>query len=86
MAGALVTTSIAAIIFFLLISKTMGWEFYNSANNAFWSGSDSMGGVWPYPVTLATFFISPWLQFIVILLMSLWFFGWVGTVFLTASA
>jgi len=85
MAGALVTTSIAAIIFFLLISKTMGWDFYNSANNAFWSGTDSMGGVWPYPVTLATFFISPWLQFIVILLMSLWFFGWVGTVFLTAS-
>jgi amino acid transporter len=34
---------------------------------------------------LATFFVSPWLQFIVILLMSLWFFGWVGTVFLTAS-
>ena len=32
-----------------------------------------------------TFFVSPWLQFIVILLMSLWFFGWVGTVFLTAS-
>src|SRR3954449_6454038 len=85
MAGALITTSIAAVIFFLLISKTMGWDFYNSANNAFWSGSDSMGGVWPYPVTLATFFISPWLQFIVILLMSLWFFGWVGTVFLTAS-
>jgi APA family basic amino acid/polyamine antiporter len=80
MAGALVTTSIAAIIFFLLISKTMGWDFYNSANNAFWSGTDSMGGVWPYPVTLATFFVSPWLQF-----MSLWFFGWVGTVFLTAS-
>ena len=85
MAGALVTTSIAAVIFFLLISKTMGWDFYNSANNAFWSGTDSMGGVWPYPVTMATFFVSPWLQFIVILLMSLWFFGWVGTVFLTAS-
>jgi len=85
MAGALVTTSIAAIIFFLLISKTMGWDFYNSANNAFWSGTDSMGGVWPYPVTLATFFVSPWLQFIVIVLMSLWFFGWVGTVFLSST-
>jgi basic amino acid/polyamine antiporter, APA family len=85
MAGALIVTSLLAIVFFLLIAKTMGWDFYNSANNAFWSGTDSMGGVWPYPVTLATFFISPWLQFIVILLMSLWFFGWVGTVFLTAS-
>jgi amino acid transporter len=63
----------------------MGWNFYNSANNAWWGGTDQMGGVWPYPVTLASFFVSPWLQFIVILLMSLWFFGWVGTVFLTAS-
>jgi amino acid transporter len=85
MAGALVVTSIGAVILLLLMAHTMGWDFYNAANNAFWSGTDSMGGVWPYPVTLATFFVSPWLQFIVILLMSLWFFGWVGTVFLTAS-
>jgi len=85
MAGALVVTTILAIIFILLIAHTMGWNFYNSANNAWWNGKDALGGVWPYPVTLATFFVSPWLQFIVILLMSLWFFGWVGTVFLTAS-
>jgi basic amino acid/polyamine antiporter, APA family len=85
MAGALLFTSVLAVVFILLIAKTMGWGFYNDANNAFWSGTDSLGGVWPYPVTLATFFVSPWLQFIVIVLMSLWFFGWVGTVFLTAS-
>jgi amino acid transporter len=85
MAGALVVTTILAVIFILLIAHTMGWNFYNSANNAWWNGKDALGGVWPYPVTLATFFVSPWLQFIVIVLMSLWFFGWVGTVFLTAS-
>jgi amino acid transporter len=85
MAGALVITTLLAVVFLLLIAHTMGWNFYNSANNAWWSGTDQMGGVWPYPVTLASFFVSPWLQFIVILLMSLWFFGWVGTVFLTAS-
>jgi amino acid transporter len=85
MAGALIVTTLLAVAFLLLIAHTMGWNFYNSANNAWWSGTDQMGGVWPYPVTLATFFVSPWLQFIVILLMSLWFFGWVGTVFLTAS-
>jgi amino acid transporter len=84
MAGALVATTIGAVIFFLLIAKTMGWDFYNSANNAFWTDGGVLG-VWPYPVTLASFFVSPWLQFIVIVLMSLWFFGWVGTVFLTAS-
>ena len=85
MAGALIVTTLLAAVFLLLIAHTMGWNFYNSANNAWWSGTDQMGGVWPYPVTLASFFVSPWLQFIVIVLMSLWFFGWVGTVFLTAS-
>jgi amino acid transporter len=85
MAGALIITTLLAVVFLLLIAHTMGWNFYNSANNAWWSGTDQMGGVWPYPVTLASFFVSPWLQFIVIVLMSLWFFGWVGTVFLTAS-
>src|SRR5437764_3134072 len=84
MAGALVVTSIGAVILILLIAHTMGWDFYNAANNAFWTDGGALG-VWPYPVTLATFFVSPWLQFIVIVLMSLWFFGWVGTVFLTAS-
>src|SRR5205807_5236882 len=84
MAGALVVTSIGAVILVLLMAKTMGWDFYNAANNAFWTDGGALG-VWPYPVTLATFFVSPWLQFIVILLMSLWFFGWVGTVFVTAS-
>jgi APA family basic amino acid/polyamine antiporter len=85
MAGALVVTSIGAVILLLLMAHTMGWNFYNSANNAFWADGKGVLGVWPYPVTLATFFVSPWLQFIVIVLMSLWFFGWVGTVFLTAS-
>jgi basic amino acid/polyamine antiporter, APA family len=85
MAGALIATTGLALVFLLLIAHTMGWEFYNSANNAWWGGTDQLGGVWPYPVTMASFFVSPWLQVIVILLMSLWFFGWVGTVFLTAT-
>jgi basic amino acid/polyamine antiporter, APA family len=85
MAGALLATTGLALVFLLLIAHTMGWNFYNSANNAWWGGTDQMSGVWPYPVTLASFFVSPWLQVIVILLMSLWFFGWVGTVFLTAT-
>jgi amino acid transporter len=85
MAGALIATTGLALVFLFLIAHTMGWNFYNSANNAWWGGTDQMSGVWPYPVTLASFFVSPWLQVIVILLMSLWFFGWVGTVFLTAT-
>ena len=52
MAGALVATSIAAVILFLLFSKTFGWDFYHAANNAFWAGTIPTG-VWPYPGMLA---------------------------------
>src|SRR5919201_1564717 len=69
----------------LLFAKTFGWDFYNASNNAYWSGTGPLG-VFPYPGTLAAFFFgSPVLQFIVIGLLSLWFFGWVGTVFLSST-
>jgi basic amino acid/polyamine antiporter, APA family len=85
MAGALLATSAAAIVLFLLFSKTFGWDWYNAANNAYWAGT-SVGGAWPYPGLLAASFLgSPILQFILIAILSLWFFGWVGTVFLSST-
>ena len=85
MAGALVATSIAAVILFLLFSKTFGWDFYNAANNAFWAGTIPTG-VWPYPGLLAASFLpGGFLQFVLIAILSLWFFGWVGTVFLSST-
>jgi basic amino acid/polyamine antiporter, APA family len=80
-----VATSIAAVVLFLLFSKTFGWEWYNAANNAFWAGTIPTG-VWPYPGLLAASLLgSPVLQFILIAVLSLWFFGWVGTVFLSST-
>jgi amino acid transporter len=85
MAGALVATSAAALVLFLLFSKTFGWDWYLAANNAFWAGTIPTG-VWPYPGLLAASFLgSPVLQFILVAIMSLWFFGWVGTVFLSST-
>ena len=85
MFGALLATSIAAVVLFLLFSKTFGWDFYSAANNAFWAGTIPTG-VWPYPGLLAaSFFGSPVLQFLLVAVLSLWFFGWVGTVFLSST-
>jgi APA family basic amino acid/polyamine antiporter len=85
MAGALLATSAAAILLFLLFSKTFGWDWYNAANNAYWAGTIPTGA-WPYPGLLAASFLgSPVLQFILIAILSLWFFGWVGTVFLSST-
>ena len=92
MAAAIVVTALLGLIFFALIGKTIGWDFYNKANGAFWNYT--WGYVteppplpfWPYPALFAAFMVrSPVVQFLVILLMSLWWFGWSGTVFLSST-
>ncbi|MEW6407046.1 MAG: amino acid permease, partial [Chloroflexota bacterium] len=72
--------------------KTLGWDFYNKANGAFWNYAWGYTEeapplpFWPYPGLFAAFMTSsPVLQFLVILLMSLWWFGWSGTVFLSST-
>ena len=85
MGGALIATSIAAVILLGLFAKTFGWDWYMAANNAYWAGAGPLG-VFPYPGILASFlFGSPVLQFILVAVMSLWFWGWVGTVFLSST-
>src|SRR5215216_6312557 len=87
MGGALVATSIVAVIMLALIAKTLGWDFYYASANAYWSGAENAPtSVWPYPGLFAAFFFdSPILQVILVGLLSLWFFGWVGTVFLSST-
>jgi amino acid transporter len=90
MAAAIITTAVLALIFFALIDKTMGWDFYINANGAFWSnvfyGTDVPIPVWPYPVQFATFLTgSRFLQLLIVFLVGMWWFGWSGTVFLSST-
>lgn len=89
---AIVVTTVGAVIFFLLIAKTIGWDFYNNANGAFWNSTWGYTTeppplpIWPYPALFATFLVkSPALMFLVVLLMSFWWFGWSGTLFLSST-
>jgi basic amino acid/polyamine antiporter, APA family len=92
MAAAIIVTNGLAILFFVLISKSLGWGFYHSANGAFWNYTWGYTDVapplpyWPYPALFAVFMTTNRVvQFIVILLMSMWWFGWSGTVFLSST-
>jgi amino acid transporter len=92
MLWAIIVTTVGAVVLFLLIGKTLGWEFYNQANGAFWNSTWGYVDtppplpIWPYPALFATFLVkSPFLMFIIILLMSLWWFGWSGTLFLSST-
>jgi APA family basic amino acid/polyamine antiporter len=87
MGGALLATSIVAVVMLALFAKTIGWDFYYAASNAYWSGAENAPiSAWPYPGLFAAFFFdSPVLQAILVGLLSLWFFGWCGTVFLSST-
>jgi basic amino acid/polyamine antiporter, APA family len=85
MGGALIATTILAAIMLLLFAKTFGWDFYNASNNAYWLGEGPLG-VFPYPGLLAAFLMDGALwQVLLVGLMALWFFGWVGSVFLSST-
>ena len=91
MGGALLATTVLAVIMFLLFAKTFGWDFYNASNGAYWDvvyGGEGgpLGGVFPYPGLLASFLMDgAFWQFLLVGLLALWFFGWVGTVFLSST-
>ena len=93
MGGALVATTVLAAIMFALFAKTFGWDFYNAANNAYWGQPALYDYVknppvtyFPYPGLLAAFLLDDafW-QFLLVGLLSLWFWGWMGTVFLSST-
>jgi APA family basic amino acid/polyamine antiporter len=92
MGGALIATTILAVIMLLLFAKTFGWDFYNAANNGYWGTffayveGAPLQFTFPYPGLLAAWLLDGALwQFILVGLLALWFFGWVGTVFLSST-
>jgi amino acid transporter len=101
MGTALGVTTLLGIVLLYAISKTIGWDFYVQAGGAwwcnFWQLADPSTGalycpeapalpVWPYPALFAAFLTSNKIvQLLVVVLMSLWWFGWSGTVFLSST-
>ena len=92
MGWALGATTLLGILLLYSIGKTVGWGFYVQAGAAWWNyawGYTDVAPalpVWPYPALFAAFLTSNKIvQFVVVALMSLWWFGWCGTVFLSST-
>jgi amino acid transporter len=92
MAWALGAVTVLGIVFFLAVAKTIGWDFYMQANGAWWNyywGYTTEVPplpVWPNPAMLAAFLTNNRLvQIVVLVLMSFWWFGWAGTLFLSST-
>ncbi len=73
------------VVMLVLVVKTMGWQFYNAANAAWYAGTAPVG-TWPYPIMFAGWLVDNHLfQALLIIVMGLWFFGWAGTLFLSST-
>ncbi len=73
------------VVFLLLVAKTIGWGFYQNLNSLDYNLTPKFG-IWPYPFMFAGWLVhNTAFQVILILVLSLWFFGWVGTLFLSST-
>jgi basic amino acid/polyamine antiporter, APA family len=78
-------TVVLTIVFLLLVAKTIGWDFYQNLNSLDYNATPQFG-IWPYPFMFAGWLVhNTVFQVILILALSLWFFGWVGTLFLSST-
>src|SRR5712692_844809 len=92
MFGWLLITVILTVAFLVLIDKTMSWAFYQNSNQLNYQvfvltpHVSTVLPIWPYPVLFAAWLVhNTAFQVALILVMSLWFFGWVGTLFLSST-
>src|SRR5262245_10819422 len=73
------------VVFLLLMAKTVGWGFYQNLNSLDYNLTPQFG-IWPYPFMFAGWLVhNTAFQVVLILVLSLWFFGWVGTLFLSST-
>jgi APA family basic amino acid/polyamine antiporter len=80
------TTVLLSVVFLALFAKTFGWSFYLNINAGQNLVAKSVLPIFPYPVMMAAWLVhNAAFQVIVLLLFSLWFFGWVGTLFLSST-
>ena len=78
-------TVITTVICLLLIAKTIGWDFYQNLNALEFNLTPTFG-IWPSPFMFAGWLVNNGaFQVILILVLSLWFFGWVGSLFLSST-
>ncbi len=92
MAAALIFTTILAVLFAWSVERGIGWDFYVKANAAYWNSAWGLTDqaaplpYWPNPALFAAFFFeNRAIQILIVGLISLWWFGWSGTLFLSST-
>jgi len=92
MFGGLWITVALSVLFLVLVNKTMGTAFYNDSGAVYWANVYDPTlpappvSIWPYPVMFVGWMVhNQVFQIVLIVLLFLWFLGWVGTLFLSST-
>ncbi len=80
-------TVILSVVVLLLFAKTIGWDFFEAATYNYLNGvANAPIPIFPHPVMLAGWLVNSHVfQFILLAVMSVWFWGWSGTLFLSST-
>ena len=80
-------TVILSVVVLLLMAKTIGWEFFEAAAyNVNFAVPNAPIPIWPHPVMLAGWLVdNAAFQIALLAVMSLWLWGWFGTLFLSST-
>jgi amino acid transporter len=80
-------TVILSVVVLLLLAKTIGWEFFEAAAyNSTLGVTGAPIPIWPHPVMLTGWLVNNGVfQFVLLAAMSVWFWGWSGTLFLSST-
>jgi amino acid transporter len=85
MSGLWITVALSVVLL-ALFARTFGFDFYQSANAMWLAGSPHALPIFPYPALMAGWLVNNTaFQTILLLVMSVWFFAWVGTLFLSST-
>lgn len=78
-------TVLAAVIFLVLANKTMGWDFFMSASRpAGILGAETT--IFAFPGLMVSWLVdSAVFQIVLLLMLSMWFFAWAGSLFLSST-
>jgi basic amino acid/polyamine antiporter, APA family len=92
MAGGLLSAVVIVIAFLFLVTKTMGWAFFEASANGYISSlyppypAPPIGGDYLSPAAMTAWIVNnSAFQVILIAVISLLVFGWWGTVFLSST-
>lgn len=85
MGGGSTLMNVLAMVMMALLAYTVGYEFFQAANWAYWYGVSPTGAMWPFPPIWAAILTHPAIALWTLITIQMIFWAWSGTLFLSST-